>query len=181
MIRILIGTVLIITGLSGCSSYRITRNQLDQSATWNAYQTFAFVDTNRIEATPRTDYQAAITNVKQAVTAELTQRGYQQSRNNPDLLVDIGAAVNEKTQTRSTTIYEAPGYTGQRRYRWQSQEVPVGTYEEGTVRIQVVDTQREALVWDVAVASVLNRKKEAASVQLGEAVAKAFVKFPDKK
>jgi hypothetical protein len=177
MNKLIIALGLIMSALWGCSSYRITQNQLDQSATWKAYQTFAFVDTNRIDATPYTAYQTAVASVKQAVAAELTQRGYQQTNNNPDLLINIGAVVNEKTQTRSTTIYEAPGYTGQRRYRWQSQEVPVGTYDEGTVRIHVVDTQREAAIWDVTVSSVLSRKN-AAPVQFGEAIAKAFAKFP---
>jgi hypothetical protein len=177
MKKIIIALGLTMSALWGCSSYRITRNQLDQSAAWKSYQTFAFVDTNRIDATPYTAYQAAVANVKRVVAAELTQRGYQQTNNNPDLLVNIGAVVNEKTQTRSTTIYEAPGYTGQRRYRWQSQEVPVSTYDEGTVRIHVVDTQREAAIWDVTVSSVLSRKN-ATPVQFGEAIAKVFAKFP---
>jgi hypothetical protein len=178
MKKIIIALVLIMSMSWGCSSYRITRNQLDQSASWKAYQTFAFVDTNRIDATPYTAYQAAVANIKQAVTAELTQRGYQQTSNNPDILINIGAAVDEKTQTRSTTIYEAPGYTGQRRYRWQSQEVPVSTYDEGIVQIKVVDTQREAVIWDVAVSSVLSRKKDVTPVQFGQAVSKVFEKFP---
>ena len=167
-------------GLSSCSPYRLVRNQSDNAATWSAYRTFAFVDTNRIEATPRDAYQAAVEQVKQAVAGEMRKRGYQQTQDNPDLLVNLGAVVKEKTQTRPTTIYEAPVYIGQRRYSWRSQEVPVGTYNEGTVSLHVVDAQRNALVWDVAVSSVLNRRS-VTPVQVGEAVAKVFEKFPGKR
>lgn len=111
--------------MAGCSPYRLVRNQSDKAATWSAYQTFAFVDTNRIEATPRDAYQAAVEQVKQAVANEMRKRGYQPANDNrttarPDLLVSIGSVVKEKTQTRPTTINEAPLYIGQRRYSWRS-------------------------------------------------------------
>ncbi|RIV21552.1 DUF4136 domain-containing protein [Fibrisoma montanum] len=165
--------------IASCSPYRIVRNQADSNASWSSYQTFAFVDTNRIEATPRDTYQAAMEQIKQAVTAELKRRGYQQTTDNPDLLVNLGAVVKEKTQTRQTTIYEAPIYVGQRRYSWRSQEVPVGTYQEGTVNLHVVDAQKNALIWDAAVSSVLNRRSVNPQ-QIGEAVGKVFEKFPGK-
>jgi hypothetical protein len=163
----------------GCSPYRIVQNQSDNAATWSAYRTFAFVDTNRINSTPRDTYQAVMEQVKQAVVAEMAKRGYQQTKDNPDLLVNLGAVVKEKTQTRPTTIYEAPLYIGQRRYSWRSQEVPVGTYQEGTLSLHVVDAQRNALVWDAAVSSVLN-KKGVTPQQIGDAVGKVFEKFPGK-
>lgn len=109
----------------------------------------------------------------------MKNRGYYPTRNNPDLLVNIGAVVKEKTQTRQTTIREAPLYTGQRRYHWQSQEVPVNTYQEGTINLHVVDAQRNALLWDVAVSSVLNQR-QVTPAEVGRAVAKAFEKFPAK-
>jgi hypothetical protein len=169
--------LLISTILTGCSSYRITRNQADKAATWSAYRTFAFVDTNRIDPTPREAYQATVEQIKRAVATELANRGYQQTKDNPDLLVNIGAVVKEKTQTRQTTINEAPLYIGQRRYQWRSQEVPVGTYQEGTVNLHIVDAQRNALIWDVAISSVLNRQ-QVTPVQIGEAISKVFAKFP---
>ncbi len=177
--QLMIAIALLALAVVGCSPYRIVRNQADNAATWGTYRTFAFVDTNRIEPTPRDAYQAAVAEVKQAVATEMTRRGYQQTSDNPDLLVNIGAVVKEKTQTRPTTIYEAPLYIGQRRYSWRSQEIPVGTYEEGTVSLHIVDAQRNALLWDVAVSSVLNRKS-VTPVQIGEAVGKVFEKFPGK-
>ncbi|MFD2933065.1 DUF4136 domain-containing protein [Spirosoma flavum] len=170
---------------AGCSSYRIVRNERDNSAVWTTYRTFAFVDTSRIDTAPGSiGYRTTMEQVKRAVATELTKRGYQQTDDSrmagkPDLLVNIGAVVNEKTQTRQTTIYEAPRYIGQYRYHWQSQEVPVGTYEEGTLSLHVVDALKENLLWDVAISSVLG-KKGVTPEQINEAVAKVFTKFPGK-
>lgn len=166
----------------GCSSYRIVRNQADKAADWGAYRTFTFIDTNRIDSTPSDMYRTAIEQVKQAVATELTNRGYQQIASNQigasaDLLVNIGGIVNEKTQTRQTTIYEAPRYIGQRRYQWQSQEVPVGTYKEGTINVHLVDSRRNNLLWDAAVSSVL-RRGNVTPEQIQEGVSKLFAKFP---
>jgi hypothetical protein len=176
--------LLICLTIAGCSSYRIIRNERDNTAAWNSYRTFAFMDTTRINPVPGTAYQSAIEQVKQAVTAELINRGYRQVNDSsptaqPDILVNIGAVVNEKTQTRPTTIYEAPRYTGQRRYHWQSQEVPVGTYREGTLNLHIVDRQRDNLIWDAAVSSILG-KKAVTQEQINEAVGKVFSKFPGK-
>jgi hypothetical protein len=178
VITSMIGTI------AACSSYRIVRNQTDEAATWSTYQTFAFVDTTRQEQESPIAYRRAMEQARQSVTAELQNRGYRplldRSAASPDLLVNIGAVVNEKTQTRETTIYEAPRYIGQRRYSWRSQEVPVGTYQEGTINVHVVDSQRNSLVWDAAVSGVLS-KKGVTPEQIDEAVAKLFEKFPGKR
>ncbi|MBD2756002.1 DUF4136 domain-containing protein [Spirosoma validum] len=166
----------------GCSSYKVTTNRTDKTTDWASYRTFTFIDTNRIDPTPRDTYQASIEQVKRAVATELTNRGYQQIASNQigtsaDLLINIGGIVREKTQTRETTIYEAPRYIGQRRYHWQSQEVPVGTYQEGAVNIHIVDAQRNNLLWDAVVSSVL-RKGNVTPDQIQEGVHQLFAKFP---
>ncbi len=183
MKNIVITLILLIGAIAGCSPYRIVRNQQDKSATWLTYRTFAFVDTSRLDPVPSIAYQAAVRQVRQAIDAELMTNGYRQisdAQANPDLLVNIGVVVNEKTQTRQTTINEAPRYMGQRRYNWQSQEVPVGTYKEGTLNVHIIDSKQNALVWDAAVSGVF-RKKGITPEQINEAVREVFSKFPGKR
>jgi len=179
----LIIALLIGISVTACSPYRILQNETDPAANWSAYRTYSFVDTARIEPLPGTTYQAAMDELKRAVTAELTSRGYQQTpsygtTDQPDLLVNIGAVMKEKTQTRTTNIREAPLYIEQQRYHWQSQEVPVGTYDEGTINLHIIDAKRNDLIWDVAVSSVL--KNGFSQQTVNDAVAKAFGKFPGK-
>ena len=178
MNRLLVFIVLLVIALAGCSPYRIVRNKADQSASWPEYRTFAFIDTSRVNAMPGSQYMAAMDQIKNAVASELHSRGYQQTNDNPDLLVNLGAVVQEKTQTRQTTIQEAPLYIGQRRYSWRSQEVPVGTYQEGTLNIHIVDAHRNALIWDAAVSGVLP-KKGVKQDNVREAVGQLFRKLPE--
>lgn len=161
----------------GCSPYRIVQNKTDRSATWSDYRTFAFIDTNRVGSEPGTSYMAAMERIKKEVTVQMRQRGYQLTNDNPDLLVNLGAVVREKTQTRQTTIQEAPLYVGQRRYHWQSQEVPVGNYQEGTLNVHIVDAHRNALVWDAAISRVIT-SQPLANDELQQAVGRLFEKLP---
>jgi len=182
--KTLIIALSLIVGIAACSPYRILQNETDPVANWSMYRTYSFVDTARIDPTPGTTYQGAMDELKRAVTAELTSRGFQQTpsygtTDQPDLLVNIGAVMKEQTQTRQTNIREAPLYIGQRRYHWQSQEVPVGTYDEGTINLHIIDAKRNDLIWDVAVASVL--KNGFSQQTVNDAVAKAFGKFPGRK
>ena len=84
------------------------------------------------------DIGANIFGLKRAVTHEMETRGYQRAAQ-PDLWVNIGIATKELVQTRQT-VYQQDGsyYIGQRNYRWQAQNVPVGKHEEGTATIDVV-------------------------------------------
>lgn len=172
--------VMLTVVMMSCSSYHIVRNQSDQAATWSAYKTFAFVDTSGIEPVPSIAYKVAMRELKQSVANEMIKQGYQlatETQGKPDLLINLGAVINEKTQTRQTTIYEAPRYIGQRRYHWQSQEVPVNTYKEGTFSVHIVDNRRDNLVWDAAISDVLSKKGVTAG-QVNKAVAELFTKFP---
>jgi hypothetical protein len=107
----------------------------------------------------------------------MSRRGYQQSEN-PDLWVNIGVVIIDKDQTRETTIREAPFYIGQRNYRWQSQEVKVGTYEEGTATVEVVDAARKELIWEGSVASILTADATKLTNRINSAIQTLFNKYP---
>jgi hypothetical protein len=98
---------------------------------------------------------------------------------NPDLHVNIGIVVAEKVQTRETNL-ATPGdraaYMGQRNYHWESQEVEVGRYREGTVIVHLVDQAKSKLVWQGAAESVLPEKQKNVPAVIEEAMKKLFEK-----
>ncbi len=92
--------------------------------------------------------------------------------------MNIGIATKELVQTRQTVYQQdGPYYIGQRNYRWQPQNVPVGKYEEGTATIDVVGVARKEQVWQ-GTTRVLSRKPSCAAAQIDKGVAKAFERFP---
>ena len=168
---------LLVLGLTACASEQVQYANSQPSVNFRAYKTYNFMD-----VTARNDaaFQGPGTGVallKQAIARELDRRGYQQAAS-PDLLVNIGVVTQDKVQTRETTLRDAPRYIGQRNYHWQSEDVVVGHYEEGTATIEIVDAARQELIWDGAVKSVLTPNEAKLSKRIDDAVAALFEKYP---
>ena len=156
--------------------------QIDQKQNidFTRYKTYNIMDESVRNDPTSKDIGANIFDLKRAVTYEMETRGYQRAAQ-PDLWVNIGIATKELVQTRQTVYQQdGPYYIGQRNYRWQAQNVPVGKYEEGTATIDVVDAARKEQVWQGTATRVLSRKPSRAAAQIDKGVAKAFERFPVK-
>jgi hypothetical protein len=114
------------------------------------------------------------------IVKHMESRGFTKVQENPDLIINLGVSIVSKKQTRETNIGEAPLYMGQRNYKWESKEVVIGTYTEGTVTLDLVDTQNEKMIWQVVGASVLSEKREKNRKRVIKAVKKMYKKFPVK-
>jgi len=120
-----------------------------------------------------------IFDLKRAVTRQLEARGLQKA-DQPDLWVNIGMVTEQRTQTRQANFQTdgLPYYIGQRNYRWQAGDIPVGQYQEGTATIDLVDAARKELVWQGTTSAILSRKPIKAAKQIDEGVADVFAKLP---
>lgn len=114
------------------------------------------------------------------IIENMESRGFVKVTENPDLIINLGISIVSKEQTRQTDIRDAPLYMGQRNYKWESEEVVVGTYTEGTVTLDLVDAQSEKMIWQVVGASVLSEKREKNRKKVIKGVNKMFKKFPVK-
>ena len=114
------------------------------------------------------------------IISQMESRGFVKVSENPDLIINLGVSIVSKNQTRESDIREAPLYMGQRNYHWESEEVIVGTYTEGTVTLDLVDTQNEKMIWQVVGSSVLSEKREKNRKSISKGVKKMYKKFPVK-
>ena len=140
------------------------------------YQTYNFLDFDTqilvdIEKRPEN-----VDHLKAAISRELEARGLTQA-DNPDLFVNIGVVVKEEVQTRETNARQDARYLGQRNYTWQVQEVPIGTYNEGTVTIDLVDAARSELVWEGSTSAVILKNNNKMQKRIDSGVKKAFKRF----
>lgn len=160
-----------------CSSVKILKTDQADGFSLKNYKTFDFVPVTLTgEVSPSFNQRAEW--IKTEVAKQLTNRGLTQVSSNPDLLVNIGVVVEEKTQTRETTIRDTPPtYIGQRNYTWQSQEVPVGTYKEGTVTVELVDQVKKEMVWEGVASSVIMKKDEASQKNIADGAELLFSKI----
>lgn len=171
---------LLVLGLAACTSEQAT-TKVDSrpGVDLTRYHTYSFMDETARNYSAFINSGANIFDLKRAVTRQLEARGFQKAAR-PDLLVNIGLVTEQRVQTRQANYQTdgAPYYIGQRNYRWQAADIPVGQYQEGTATIDLVDAARKELVWQGTTSAILSRKPTKAADQIDKGVADVFARFP---
>lgn len=167
--------------MQGCETEPTVRSQFDKTADFGAYRTFNFVSPL---ATDRLGYSTLVTQaLRSAVTQEMQTRGYQLS-DNPDLLVDFSARLEQKQEVRSSPSagpyyygYRSGMYSPWRSYSYS--QVYTRNYKEGTINVDLIDAKRKQMVWEgVGIGEVSETKMEDRDQAIKSAVAKIFAKYP---
>ena len=140
-------------GLAGCASSPNISSDYDRGADFGSYQTWNFIE----NAGPDYEgYESLFTQyMMEAIEIEMNKRGYTKS-NNPDLLLNFNAYIQDKTKVTQTPA--APpmggyyGYRGAYYGAWggygYGTETRVSQYTEGTFNIDVIDARKKQLVWE---------------------------------
>jgi len=171
--------------MGGCSSGPNIISDYDRSARFESYSTYNFME----GAGPDYgNYQSFFSKyVIEAITVEMESRGYTKS-DNPDLLVNFNAILQDKTQVRTTST-PPPMHGGYYGYRggyydaWggygYGTETHVSQYTEGTFNIDIVDNRTHQLIWEaVGVGRVTEKKLENLEEVVKTAVPKYFSLYP---
>ncbi|MBX0288857.1 DUF4136 domain-containing protein [Hymenobacter sp. HSC-4F20] len=170
--------LLLAVGAASCSPVRVETSTQVPGTDFSAYKTYNFMDVTARNEAAFAGGAVGIEELKRAVAREMENRGYQRAES-PDLWVNIGVVTEEKVQTRETNIqFDGPRYIGQRRYHWESQQVPVGTYKYGTATVDVVDAARNTQIWQGVAASTLSKDPEKLAARIDEGIATMFEKYP---
>lgn len=176
--------LLVLASLTGCSSSGTLRSDYDHSADFGAYKTWNFFE----DAGPDyVGYESLFTQyMLEAITLEMDKRGYVKS-DNPDLLVNFNAYVQDKTKV-TTTSAPPPmggyyGYRGGYYGAWggygYGTETHVSQYREGTFNIDIVDAKKEQLVWEaVGVGRITDKKRNNLQQTVMEGVPRFFELYP---
>lgn len=165
--------------LAACSSIRISGINKAPDFSISNYKTFGFHEIE-VGGTGVSDvhFKSNLEVLKAEITKQMKLKGVTHTQSNPDLIVNIGATVDEKDQTRETSL-QNPGdrrmtYMGSRNYGWESQEVVVGTYREGSVKVDLVDKNTFKLVWTGTAESILPDREKNVPAVIEEGMAKLF-------
>lgn len=168
--------------LAGCVSGPETRADYDKTVDFAQYRSFGFFDK---VGTDEADYESLVTlRLKASTRRELEGRGYRYTETAPDLLVNFNASVSQQTR-----VYSAPmpfyggfygygygyGYYG----AWAAYQPYVYQYDEGTLKIDIVDARRKQLVWQgVAVGRISEKVEKDRAAAIDSAVQETFTHFP---
>lgn len=167
----------VLATLSGCASGPATRTDKDPMADLGAYKTFAFFSPL---TTDRMQYSTIDSRrLKQATREQLERRGYTYREEGPDLRVQLYLKVVERQEVRSSA---SPGFYGPRALAVASagyRSVETVDYRQGTLTIDLVDTHRNALVWQgVAEGRLGNKTHDHPDQVVDDVVGRLFAGFP---
>lgn len=168
---------------TSCSSSGKLRSDYDDNVDFSKYKTYNFYE----GAGPENDqYQSLFSQyMVAAITKEMEMRGYTKS-NDPDLLVNFNANLEDKTKIRTTPASPPMGYYG---YRggfydpWMGYgygtETHVSQYTEGTFNIDLVDARQRKLVWEaVGIGRVTEKDLQNLEQGVKEGVPNFFAQYP---
>jgi len=163
--------------LSSCLGVRILSTHADPGFALSNYKTFDFYRLD-VNPPPQPEYMQRFEWIKEEISKYLSDRGLTYSMENPDMIINIGIVVEEQVQTRRTSMDDAPMYMGQRNYSWQSEEVVVDRYDEGTVTVDLVDLSNRSLVWQGVAQSIIANSDEKNKKKIAEGVQKLYEELP---
>ena len=167
-------------GAAACSSAEsVTQTDSRPGLDLSRYHTYNFMDAVARNDSTFSSSGSNIFDLKRAVTKEMNARGFQLA-DQPDLWVNIGMVNHQRVQTRETNLVSdpPPAYIGQRNYHWQAGNVPVGTYQEGTATIDLVDAAHKELLWQGVTTSILSSSPARSAKSIDKGVADVFAKLP---
>ena len=170
--------------LAGCAAMRPDiRTDFDRSADFSSFESYGFPEEF---GTDRAGYSTLITtHFRQAVDREMQSRGYRYTEVDPDLLVNFFANVRYVTTVRSRpNLWVGYGYYGYRYGMYSAwplyaDDVDTVHYRVGTANIDIVDAERDQLIWEGVAEGRLTREvMENPQPAIESVVAELFSRYP---
>lgn len=154
--------------MASCAPVRIVSTQSNVED-FSAYETYNYFPP---DGTTGPYYNELIASIDR----ELAAKGMVKS-DNPSLRINIGTSIKDVSQSRETD-YRDIRYTGQRNYQWESEELVVYEYREGSAVLDFVDEATGKLLWQGIAAGTLDSKEDRVISRIDKAMAKLFSQFP---
>ncbi|MDT0675606.1 DUF4136 domain-containing protein [Autumnicola musiva] len=166
---LLLATVLI----TSCSTVQVA-SDYDREANFGSYNTYAFFKPG-IDKAEISDLDKK--RILRAIEQEMNKKGFTKSEN-PDLLVSIFTKTNENINIYQNNM---PGWGygwGWSPWYWGSGYNTVNRTSEGTLYLDLIDSEDMELVWQGMGTAALAEKVERKQERINEIVSKILEKYP---
>lgn len=164
---------------TGCAPSLKVSSDYDKTADFSGYHTFSIYPQTKTDAVSQLN-QGRIVN---AVKAEMTKKGFQESTSNPSVFVNITAILKNRQSVSATTDYY--GYGGYYRpYMWGGTGVTgytsynVQNYKDGSLIVDVIDANTKKLVWQGVGNSEIDKPVKDPDTAIPAAIDKIMASFP---
>lgn len=160
--------------IAGCSTFRMVSTQEAPDFNLSEYSLYNYYSV-QIDTVETPEFYERIRWIAEEIDDQFELRGVSRSKTDPDLLVNVGLVFAERTQTYESDFRtDAPKYMGSMNYAWESEDVPVGDYTEGTFVMHLVDAETNALLWEGIMQGVVLEKDKKTQNNITKAVNELF-------
>ena len=168
--------ILIMIIAASCSTIKVS-SDYDKTAGFSAYKTYAFTQ----EALNIQLDDLNKNRLINAITTELSAKGFTKAESNPDVLIDIKIKAEQK---QTATATSSGGYGGGYGYRWgggfSTTQINYDTYIDGTLFIDMIDASTKQLVWQGRGTKTIDQdaNQDKREKNINYAVKQIFMKYP---
>ncbi len=136
-----------------------THIEVASGVNFNNYKTFGWANDNGVKKAGRVDNQIVDNNIKNSIGSELESKGWIETDQQPDVLLDYNVMVEQGERRETEPVYNYP-YTGYYYNPWRRRlgyyygpsffgayrtyNVP---FKEGTLTVNMVDAKTNKLIW----------------------------------
>ncbi|CAM4161437.1 DUF4136 domain-containing protein [Gillisia hiemivivida] len=165
--------LLLAVGMTSCNTVKVA-SDYDQNVNFSQYKSFAFFKPG-IDKADISDLDKK--RILRAIEEEMMSKGFTKSEE-PDLLVSIFTKTKENINIYQNNRFGYGYGWGWYPWYWGAGQNTVSTTSEGTLYIDLIDSEGKELVWQgmgtAALAKEVNKKQE----RISEIVEKIFEKYP---
>ena len=172
---------------TACSSVKVL-SDYDRTADFSHYHTFALSAPKNVDPADPILNQLNQNRLRRAIAEQMVVRGYTMSED-PDLSVDIYVKITPRQEVVVIHDYYLPywgyyRYYGHRGYYqywgrgWTPVRDAVRSYQEGTLVIDLVDTEKNQLVWHGVAVGILEDLPQDPDILIRDAVKQIFDQYP---
>jgi hypothetical protein len=173
--RALCATVVALLAMGACGTGPSIRSFEHAEFDLSKYRTYGFHES----ATAAARANRVPEFIRAAIGREMQSRGYKNSGDAPDLLVNFHLQTEEK-DTVSTSPASYFGWRGG--YHWAANPVrddDITTYTAGTLSIDVIDRARNELAWEgVAIGKIRDEALKNPEPAINAVIAQIFQRYP---
>ncbi len=143
--------------LAGCSAS--SHVEVAQGVNFNNYKTFGWANDNHTQKGDRPNNDIVDNNIKNSISAELEKKGWQETSQHPDVLLDYNVTVAKGVKRETEPMYSYP-YSGYFYSPWRHRLVGYYNpgffsgyhtynvpFKEGTLTVNMVDAKDNKLIW----------------------------------
>ncbi len=161
--------ILITLMLFNCSTIQ-TQVDYDRRADFSSYKTYSFHEKGLQQIKLNDIDKSRILN---AISSNLQAKGFTQVTSNPDFIINLSAFNKDKVDVS----YNSYGF-GWNWFYFGYNDPIIHQYKEGSLMVDIVDAQKNLLVWQGVASGIYLDKLEIKEEQLPEAINKVLLKFP---